>query len=43
MLFYAVFRSLTRKFVGSDGREYKWSHQIGEGQQWSVSIEDLTS
>ncbi|EKM75080.1 hypothetical protein AGABI1DRAFT_116578 [Agaricus bisporus var. burnettii JB137-S8] len=29
--------SLTRKFVGSDGREYKWSHQSGEGQQWTCT------
>lgn len=33
-------RSLTRKFVGSDGREYKWSYQVVDKQQWTVSVLD---
>jgi len=30
--------SLVRTFVGSDGKEYKWSFQASSGPQWSVSI-----
>ncbi|KAF8635026.1 hypothetical protein AX17_004045 [Amanita inopinata Kibby_2008] len=29
--------SLIRKFTGSDGKEYKWSHKIVEGQQWTCT------
>jgi len=27
--------SLSRRFKGSDGREYRWSHRSVEGQEWS--------
>ncbi|KAJ3984415.1 hypothetical protein F5890DRAFT_1516902 [Lentinula detonsa] len=29
--------SLSRKFTGSDGREYRWSHRSIQGQEWTVS------
>ncbi|KIL58168.1 hypothetical protein M378DRAFT_86870 [Amanita muscaria Koide BX008] len=29
--------SLIRKFTGSDGNEYKWSHGIVEGQEWTCT------
>ncbi|GLB33142.1 hypothetical protein LshimejAT787_0100270 [Lyophyllum shimeji] len=32
--------SLFRKFVASDGREYKWGHRIFEGQEWSCTTMD---
>ncbi|KAF9442908.1 hypothetical protein P691DRAFT_738486 [Macrolepiota fuliginosa MF-IS2] len=32
--------SLARKFVGSDGREYKWSYQAVGDQQWSCTTND---
>lgn len=28
--------SLSRKFVGSDGREYRWVHRGVEGHEWTV-------
>jgi hypothetical protein len=28
--------SLSRKFVGSDGREYRWNYRSVEGQEWTV-------
>lgn len=30
--------SLVRIFVGSDGKEYKWSYQASGGRPWSVSM-----
>jgi len=32
-----AFRSTTRKFTASDGKEYKWSFRTTPGQEWSVS------
>ncbi|KXN92570.1 hypothetical protein AN958_06538 [Leucoagaricus sp. SymC.cos] len=32
--------SLMRKFVGSDGREYKWSYHGVGGQQWSCTTNE---
>ncbi|KAF9457396.1 hypothetical protein BDZ94DRAFT_1273304 [Collybia nuda] len=32
--------SLLRKFVGSDGREYKWGYRVIEGQEWSCTTTD---
>ncbi|TFK31856.1 hypothetical protein BDQ12DRAFT_659952 [Crucibulum laeve] len=29
--------SLSRKFVGSDGREYRWSYRSVAGQEWSCT------
>ncbi|KAK2465848.1 hypothetical protein APHAL10511_001489 [Amanita phalloides] len=29
--------SLIRKFVGSDGNEYKWSHRSVQGQEWTCT------
>ena len=28
--------SLSRKFIGSDGREYKWNYRSVVGQEWTV-------
>jgi len=33
-------RSLSRKFACSDGREYKWVHRGGEGQEWTCTTAD---
>ncbi|KAJ7618587.1 hypothetical protein FB45DRAFT_1033788 [Roridomyces roridus] len=30
-------RSLSRKFICSDGREYKWSYRSVEGQEWTCT------
>ncbi|KAK7444004.1 hypothetical protein VKT23_015401 [Stygiomarasmius scandens] len=30
-------RSLSRKFTGSDGREYRWSHRTTPGQEWTLT------
>ncbi|KAF9478434.1 hypothetical protein BDN70DRAFT_44592 [Pholiota conissans] len=32
--------SLLRKFMGSDGREYKWGYRICAGQEWSCTTMD---
>jgi hypothetical protein len=32
--------SLQRKFVASDGREYKWGYQTVQGQEWSCTSEE---
>jgi hypothetical protein len=32
--------SLSRKFVASDGREYKWSYRTVQGQEWSCTSEE---
>lgn len=32
--------SRLRKFVGSDGREYKWGYRVIEGQEWSCTTMD---
>ncbi|TFK53295.1 hypothetical protein OE88DRAFT_1676456 [Heliocybe sulcata] len=32
--------SLLRKFIGSDGQEYKWGHRIAEGQEWTCISAD---
>jgi len=32
--------SLSRRFVGSDGREYKWGFQTHAGQEWSCTTGD---
>ncbi|KAJ7580255.1 hypothetical protein C8J56DRAFT_278571 [Mycena floridula] len=29
--------SLSRKFLGSDGREYKWNHRVVAGQEWTCT------
>ncbi|KAF5358768.1 hypothetical protein D9758_008570 [Tetrapyrgos nigripes] len=29
--------SLFRKFIGSDGREYRWSHRTTPGQEWTLT------
>ncbi|KAJ4468308.1 hypothetical protein J3R30DRAFT_3410387 [Lentinula aciculospora] len=29
--------SLSRKFMGSDGREYRWSHRSIQGQEWTCT------
>ncbi|KAJ7277544.1 hypothetical protein C8J57DRAFT_1309566 [Mycena rebaudengoi] len=33
-------RSLSRKFMCSDGREYKWSHRGAEGHEWTCTNAD---
>ncbi|KAJ6599517.1 hypothetical protein B0H10DRAFT_721423 [Mycena sp. CBHHK59/15] len=33
-------RSLSRKFMCSDGREYKWVHRSVEGQEWTCTSAD---
>ncbi|KAJ6562070.1 hypothetical protein B0H19DRAFT_943564 [Mycena capillaripes] len=33
-------RSLSRKFLCSDGREYKWVNRSAEGQEWSCTTAD---
>ncbi|KAJ7075733.1 hypothetical protein B0H15DRAFT_916632 [Mycena belliarum] len=33
-------RSLSRKFMCSDGREYKWVHRSVEGQEWTCTTAD---
>ncbi|KAJ7775627.1 hypothetical protein DFH07DRAFT_87201 [Mycena maculata] len=33
-------RSLSRKFMCSDGREYKWVHRGVEGQEWTCTTAD---
>ncbi|KDR71080.1 hypothetical protein GALMADRAFT_75418 [Galerina marginata CBS 339.88] len=32
--------SLSRKFMGSDGREYKWGFRVFAGQEWSCTTVD---
>ncbi|KAJ7685965.1 hypothetical protein B0H17DRAFT_1073017 [Mycena rosella] len=32
--------SLSRKFMCSDGREYKWAHRSVEGQEWTCTTAD---
>ncbi|KIM42626.1 hypothetical protein M413DRAFT_444320 [Hebeloma cylindrosporum] len=32
--------SLSRKFMGSDGREYKWGYRTFTGQEWSCTTMD---
>ncbi|KAF8189644.1 hypothetical protein BJ912DRAFT_1042074 [Pholiota molesta] len=32
--------SLSRKFMGSDGREYKWGYRTYVGQEWSCTTMD---
>lgn len=32
--------SLLRKFMASDGKEYKWGYRIIEGQEWSCTTMD---
>jgi len=32
--------SLLRKFMASDGREYKWGYRVIEGQEWSCTTMD---
>lgn len=34
-------RSLSRKFRGSDGEEYKWAYRSIQDQEWSVSYAAL--
>ncbi|KAJ7983209.1 hypothetical protein DFH06DRAFT_1266665 [Mycena polygramma] len=35
-------RSLSRKFMCSDGREYKWVHRSVEGQEWTCTPATVT-
>ncbi|KAJ7661364.1 hypothetical protein DFH06DRAFT_373326 [Mycena polygramma] len=35
-------RSLSRKFMCSDGREYKWVHRSVEGQEWTCTPASAT-
>ncbi|THU90300.1 hypothetical protein K435DRAFT_760451 [Dendrothele bispora CBS 962.96] len=32
--------SLSRKFTGSDGREYRWSYRTTPGQEWTLTTGD---
>ncbi len=36
-----AIRSLSRKFVGSDGREYTWNRGCVQGQEWTVRFSYL--
>ncbi|KJA16083.1 hypothetical protein HYPSUDRAFT_47720 [Hypholoma sublateritium FD-334 SS-4] len=35
--------SLSRKFMGSDGREYKWGYRLVPGQEWTCTTMDNCS
>ncbi|KAF9530890.1 hypothetical protein CPB83DRAFT_849820 [Crepidotus variabilis] len=32
--------SLSRKFVASDGREYRWGYRLSPGQEWTCTTSD---